>query len=54
MIYEMIDYKIKQSESDHLKYYHPNGLNKIFSIKNKYSNGKKEKFITVFGFTFIK
>ena len=54
MIYEMIDYKIKQSESEHLKYYHPNGLNKIFSIKNKYSNGKKEKFITIFGFTFIK
>ena len=54
VLYKATERKIQDFTKDHLKYYHPNGLNKIFSIKNKYSNGKKEKFITVFGFTFVK
>ena len=54
VLYKATERKIQDFTKDHLKYYHPNGLNKIFSIKNKYSNGKKEKFITIFGFTFVK
>ena len=54
IIFKAMDYKIQNLNNVHLKYYHPSGLKKIFSIQNTYFNGKKEKFITIFGFTFKK
>ena len=57
ILYKSIDNKMKtllnNLQSNHLKCYHPTGLKKLFSIQNAYFNGEKNKFITIFGFTFI-